>query len=147
MRRNRKALVLAVVAALVVALGVGLSAQPAWQAVGGGSQPAAFKLELDGTEVPAISYELAGKPDGAKRDYTLHVDVALTEPSLIDALQPNRSFGTATITLFDAQLHRLSTLTLAEPRVVSYGQSGDSASQEFGQEVVLASKSLVVTVE
>jgi hypothetical protein len=149
-RGKRKTIVLVVVATSIVALGLGLSAQQSWQAVPGGGDdpPVSFILELDGTTVHGTSYELVGKgdPKGAKREYTLHVKLPLTSDSaLTTALQPNQTFATATLTVFDVAAAPVSSFTLGAPKVVSYSQAGDHSAGAFTQEVVLSSTSFTAS--
>jgi hypothetical protein len=145
--RKRSGVLLGIAAAAVVALSLAFATQQGSSAVGPGPHATSASVDLDGIQVDATRYELRGEAVKAtKRSYTLRLTLPVTgDAALVAALQPNRTFGTVTLTIMDAQAMALMTLVLAEAKVVSYDQAFDATTNAFTQEVVFASDSLAVT--
>ncbi|MCZ7588315.1 MAG: hypothetical protein M5U27_05505 [Gaiella sp.] len=134
-------------AALVAAIVTSGGVSAAWALVGGGTAPATFAVQLDGeTVVTATGYELgAGLSSGDKREYTLRLSLQLTDnPAPAQAFQSGQTFVSASVSLLAGDLSVLKTYRLANATVVAYRQSGDAASNDFVQELVLRSRSLSI---
>ena len=147
--RSRRFRVAAVLVAGVAILAVGSGA---WAAMGGGTAPATFSIELDGDPIStAKAYDLDGaivtvdKKEQVK-EYTLRISLALrANPAPAQAFKDGQTFASAKVNLVAGDYSLLKTYELANATVVAYVQSGDASSNTFNQELVLKSRTLTIS--
>lgn len=142
-----------VIFGLAVALAAA-AATSAWAAgFNGGSPPARFAIQFNGTDVQAASYTIDGtsttSAKGATtRGYKVVIDAPVLDNTLATAFQ-NGKIADVKITLYDVAAEQLSTYDFANATVDSYQQTGSepdgSPSGSFQQELVLTSSSLTVS--
>ncbi len=140
-----------VIFGLAVALAAA-AATSAWAAAfsGGGSPPARFTVQFNGTVVQATSYSIDGTsipprgPKGATtQGYKVVIDAPVLDNALVTAFQ-NGQIADVKVTLYDVEAEQLTTYDFANATVGSYQQTG-SESGPFQQELVLTSSSLTVS--
>lgn len=144
--RSRRLHVVAGAAVIAAALAV----SGTWAALGGGTAPSTFAVEVDGEGVTtAKSYVVDGSLSGDKKapkEYTIRLTLRLTDNAgPVQAFQNGQTFGSLKITLYNAALEALKVYEWANATVIGYRQTGNAATNTLDQDLVFKSTSLTVS--